>query len=67
MAAAGAKRAVGTGGDAVTRGIRPRAADLARCRADCLTGAMLQHQTQHKRSNRKNYWVVLININLYYA
>ena len=41
MATAGVKRAVGTSGDAVTRGRRPSAADLARCRADCLTGAML--------------------------
>ena len=39
MAAAGMKRAVGTSGDAVTRGRRPSAADLARCRADSLTGA----------------------------
>ena len=31
MAAAGVKRAVGTSGDAVTRGRRPSAADLARC------------------------------------
>ena len=55
VAAAGVKRAVGTSGDAVTRGRRHSAADLARCRADCLTGAMLQHQTQHEWSNTKNY------------
>ena len=67
VVAAGAMRAVGTSGDAVTRGGRPSVADRARCRADCHTGAMLQHQIKHERSKMKNHCVVPMNINLYYG